>query len=186
MSPSPTRPGSAGDRGRGLTSSSSRKPKHSAEELDWADITDPEERRRVQNRNAQRKFREKARESKERADRDAQNQQHAGNSYRIPSGGDLRDHPEGLSGVPWGSLDFSHVYTRSRDESRRSSGRDTHMGEDGYRSASQYGSTHHDRSYPQTASYGSSAGDEAMYDEMGYIYDHTQPTYAGQSPYSSR
>jgi hypothetical protein len=91
---------------------------------DWADVTDPEERRRIQNRIAQRKFREKTRENKERAERDARNRDNAGNTYRVTSPDKVMDNGEDdLSGLPWGSVNLKHVIYRGHDdESRKSSG----------------------------------------------------------------
>ncbi|KAK4230357.1 hypothetical protein QBC38DRAFT_40330 [Podospora fimiseda] len=92
---------------------------------DWSEVTEPEERRRIQNRIAQRKFREKAREQRDRAQRDVQNQQHAGSSYHIAGPDELQlDDGGDLSGLPWGGLNMRHVVARGHASASASAGSD--------------------------------------------------------------
>jgi hypothetical protein len=74
---------------------------------------------------------EKARENKERAEREARNQQHAGSCYQIPAPSDVASDQE-VSGLPWGTFSMRHVVSRGHEaESRRSSGRGDYLREDG-------------------------------------------------------
>ena len=129
---------------------SPKKNRSSLKDADWSEVTNPEQRRRIQNRIAQRKFSEysflwiyrvlnlvltlfvgeKAKESKEKAARDAMNRENAGNCYRIPNSEDFSTE-DNLSGLPWGSVNLSLVVARGHQaEGRRSSGRNTLNGDD--------------------------------------------------------
>lgn len=115
---------------------------------------------------------EKARESKEKAERDSRNQEYAGNSYRIPNPGDFSTDPE-PSGLPWGSVNIAHFVARGQEaESRRSSGRGTYSGDDGFATAT-YGASpsYGGAQWAQHTSYGGSSGGDEMYYDDSYLYD---------------
>ncbi|KAJ3579297.1 hypothetical protein NPX13_g1265 [Xylaria arbuscula] len=155
--------------------SSKSKSKAKAKNDDWTDVTEPEERRRIQNRIAQRKFREKQKEHKERVERDDRNQENAGGSYRVPDANDLGPGDEELSGLPWGGINMMHVVARGHEsETRRGSARDNQTHD-----ISQYYNTHSgyytsSSQQQQTASWGSqgSSGGDDRYQDQQYYYDY--------------
>ncbi|KAB5563309.1 hypothetical protein GE09DRAFT_778067 [Coniochaeta sp. 2T2.1] len=174
--------------------SGSSKSKSKTKTDDWTDVTEPEERRRIQNRIAQRKFREKAREQKEQAQRDTQNLEHAVNAYRIPEPEDLGavggHHDEDVSGLPWGSFSMQYIVARGHESasqqgnSRRASDQqrssDASIGMGG---VVQHQQQHYTNPYAegygqQVSSFdgrdNTSSGDDAavVYEESPYFYDY--------------
>lgn len=90
----------------------------------WFDVSDPKERRKIQNKLAQRRLREccsptqglsthsnigdKIKEQKEEAEREIENRQKAGSSYTPPELGSI-DTNQNLSGLPWGGFSMRHM-----------------------------------------------------------------------------
>ncbi|WPG98810.1 Hypothetical protein R9X50_00160600 [Acrodontium crateriforme] len=90
-------------------------------EDDWMSVRDPSKRRKIQNRIAQRRFREKVRQQREEAERVAENERMASGAYKPPDPEDIDDSNE--SGLPWGSLNIRHVIETGRSKEQNS--RDT-------------------------------------------------------------
>ncbi|KAJ8120886.1 hypothetical protein ONZ43_g2523 [Nemania bipapillata] len=157
--------------------SSKSKSKAKAKNDNWTEVTEPEERRRIQNRIAQRKFREKQKEHKERVERDDRNQENAGSSYRVPEPGELGPDDDELSGLPWGGVSMRHVVARGHEsESRRGSARDNHTNDNAqyYNTYSgYYTSSSQQQQTTSWGSRGSSGGDDRYQDDQQYYnYDY--------------
>ncbi|MCJ1484558.1 mediator complex subunit [Schaereria dolodes] len=90
-----------------------------SQDEDWKGITDQTERRKIQNRIAQRKFREKSKRQRDDEARIAENQNAAGSAYAAPDARDLaaNSNPNGL---PWGSVSMQYVVDAGRIREERS------------------------------------------------------------------
>ncbi|KAK3326311.1 hypothetical protein B0H66DRAFT_155477 [Apodospora peruviana] len=177
------------------SSSSSKKDKASKSSKtrtdDWSEVTDPEERRRIQNKIAQRKFREKAREQKERTQRDALNQQYAGSSYRVPGPDDLPEDQGNLSGLPWGSVGMGVIMSRGHATASQQGGGRRESSDPAMIDANAYLSPY-GGGYTQMSSWdgttgGGSSGDETATTVAGglgtYYASGTGSGDDGSSPY---
>ncbi|KAI0885266.1 uncharacterized protein GGS22DRAFT_163275 [Annulohypoxylon maeteangense] len=155
------------------SSKKQQKPRSRQLNDDWADVAEPEERRRIQNRLAQRKFREKAKEQKEKAERESHNLKNAHSSYQLPSSDEITsDDGIDLSGLPWGSMSMRHVLAMGYEtESRRSGGSG---GDNTPTETPQYYTTTDSYQQYQATSYGdssnSSGGDDYSYQDIPSFY----------------
>lgn len=123
---------------------------------------------------------EKARENKEKTERETRNLEYAGNSYRIPEPSDFAQDSE-VSGLPWGGMNMSHCLQRGHAaQSQRSSGRGTYVGDDSF-TTGQYNTPQYSTQWsqpspspaPAPSYYGGSSGGEEYYYDDSYYYDPT-------------
>jgi len=115
---------------------------------------------------------EKAREQKEQAQRDMQNQENAVNAYRIPEPDDFGQE-EDVSGLPWGSFNMQYIVARGHESASQQGSR---RASDQQRSPDmqQHYMNPYSDGYGQVASFdGRDSGDDAIvYDESPYFYDY--------------
>ncbi|KAJ4344568.1 uncharacterized protein N0V89_012312 [Didymosphaeria variabile] len=110
---------------QGGSSSSGRDPSRSKSD-EWSEVKDPNERRKIQNKLAQRRFRDKVREQKEEAEREVENQRRAGSAYASPDPDNV-DQSRDLSGLPWGGISMRHIVEtgKTREEKSQRSSRES-------------------------------------------------------------
>ncbi|KAF2168839.1 hypothetical protein M409DRAFT_20854 [Zasmidium cellare ATCC 36951] len=102
-----------------MSNTDSGSAQSTAVEDDWSAVKDPSERRKIQNRIAQRKFRDKARQNREDAERQAENERRAAGAYSAPEPEEVDNAEE--PGLPWGSVSLRHVIKtgKAREQSSR-------------------------------------------------------------------
>jgi hypothetical protein len=114
---------------------------------------------------------EKTREQKDKAQREAQNQQYAGSSYHVPDPDDVPEE-EDLSGLPWGSFNMRHVVSKGHATASHQGSRpesDPRPGDSQYLAPYTGGYTH-------VSSFDAgSSGDDRYYDDSPYYYDYDAP-----------
>lgn len=133
-------------------SSASGRDQSASKSDEWSEVKDPNERRKIQNKLAQRRFRkgdtshvsnatntsvgDKVKEQKEEAEREVENQRRAGSSYASPNPYNI-DQRRDLSGLPWGGISMKHIVEtgRNREEKSQRSSRESSV----YAAASQNG-----------------------------------------------
>lgn len=120
---------------------------------------------------------QKARENKERTERDMRNREHAGNCYRSAAAELDFSMDDSMAGLPWGGMNFGVVMAKAQEvESRRSSGHGTYTGDGSVHSGGNYNLSY-GQSVP-TGSYGGSAMGNNMSEDM-YM---TRPQYMYEPP----
>lgn len=131
---------------------------------------------------------EKAREQKEREERESRNEQLAGSSYQVPmpedfmSAGGGGEYDDYLSGVPWGGVNIQHVVamgheSESRRGSRRGGGLSDQQQQYDYNNAF-YDQQLYDQS--QLGGYGGGAGSGGGGDDNNRYFDALSAS--GSSP----
>ncbi|OAL49219.1 hypothetical protein IQ07DRAFT_512719 [Pyrenochaeta sp. DS3sAY3a] len=92
---------------------------------EWSEVKDPGERRKIQNKLAQRRFRDKVKEQKEDTEREVENQRRAGSSYATIEP-ETMDTSQNLSGLPWGGISMKHIVEtgKTKEQSSQQSSRE--------------------------------------------------------------
>lgn len=110
----------------------------------------------------------KAREQREKAEREARDQEHAGNSYRIPYSDDISAETE-PSGLPWGGMNLSLFVARGHEAESRKASRRAVQQADGVASPNYTPS--HPYNMRQSTSYSSSGFNDICVEDSPYVYD---------------